>query len=42
LFAHALAPMSDLPVYEVVSTSHILTDLTLASPRVVHDYLASK
>ncbi|MCY9016643.1 acetoacetate decarboxylase [Priestia megaterium] len=42
LFAHALAPMSDLPVHEVVSTSHILTDLTLASPRVVHDYLASK
>ena len=40
LFAHALAPMSDLPVLEVLSTSHILTDLTLSPARMVHDYLA--
>jgi acetoacetate decarboxylase len=40
LFAHALAPMADLPVLEVVSASHILTDLTLSPARVVHDYLA--
>jgi acetoacetate decarboxylase len=26
---HALAPLADLPVLEVVSASHIITDLTL-------------
>ncbi len=41
LFSHALAPLSDLPVLEVVSASHILTDLTLGQPHVVHDYLAN-
>jgi acetoacetate decarboxylase len=41
LFAHALAPMADLPVLEVVSASHIVTDLTLAPVRPVHDYLAA-
>ncbi|MFD4529729.1 acetoacetate decarboxylase [Streptomyces sp. NPDC058470] len=40
LFAHALAPLSDLPVLEVVSASHILADLTLGRAEVVHDYLA--
>lgn len=40
LFEHALAPLADLPVLEVVSASHILTDLTLTPPEVVHDYLA--
>ncbi|MEV7187418.1 acetoacetate decarboxylase [Kitasatospora sp. NPDC093102] len=40
LSPHALAPMADLPVLEVLSASHILTDLTLPSPEVVHDYLA--
>lgn len=39
LFAHALAPMSDLPVLEVISASHILTDLTLSQPDIVYDYL---
>lgn len=39
LFAHALAPMADYPVREIVSASHILTDLTLSSPSVVYDYL---
>lgn len=40
LFAHVLAPMADLPVREIVSASHILTDLTLAPVKPVHDYLA--
>ena len=40
LFAHALAPLADLPVREIVSASHILTDLTLAPVKPVHDYLA--
>ncbi|GAA0619667.1 acetoacetate decarboxylase [Kutzneria viridogrisea] len=39
LFQHALAPLADLPVLEVVSASHILTDLTLSGVRPVHDYL---
>ncbi|MDF2565387.1 MAG: Acetoacetate decarboxylase [Massilibacillus sp.] len=39
LFAHALAPLSDLPVLEVISASHILTDLTLAPVKAVYDYL---
>jgi acetoacetate decarboxylase len=40
LFQHALAPIADLPVREIVSVSHILTDLSLAPAAVVHDYLA--
>ncbi|MFE2430568.1 acetoacetate decarboxylase [Streptomyces sp. NPDC059373] len=40
LFAHALAPLSDLPVLEVVAASHILTDLALGRTELVHDYLA--
>ena len=36
---HALAPVADLPVIEVVSAVHILADLTLGLGRVVHDYL---
>ncbi|MEV6116114.1 acetoacetate decarboxylase [Streptomyces sp. NPDC052109] len=39
LFEHALAPLADLPVREVVSASHVLTNLTLPSPKIVHDYL---
>ncbi|OLP43377.1 acetoacetate decarboxylase [Rhizobium oryziradicis] len=41
LFNHALAPVSDLPVREVLSAVHILADLTLGLGEVVHDYLAS-
>ena len=37
---HALAPVAELPVLEVVSTVHILADLTLGLGKVVHDYLA--
>ncbi|MFI9386566.1 acetoacetate decarboxylase [Kutzneria sp. NPDC052558] len=39
LFEHVLAPLADLPVLEVVSASHILTDLTLAAVEPVFDYL---
>lgn len=39
LFEHALAPMADLPVLEVVHASHILTDLTLSMPTPVYNYL---
>jgi acetoacetate decarboxylase len=42
LFEHALAPFADLPVREIVSASHILTDLTLSPAVVVHDYLAER
>ena len=36
---HALAPVAELPVLEVVSAIHICADLTLGLGRVVHDYL---
>jgi len=39
LSPHALAPVADLPVLEVVSAVHILTDMTLGLGKVVHDYL---
>src|SRR5271168_1605930 len=39
LSAHALAPVAELPVLEVVSAVHILADLTLGLGKVVHDYL---
>ena len=39
LHAHALAPVAELPVLEVVSATHILADLTLGLGKVVHDYL---
>lgn len=40
LHSHALAPVADLPVREVLSAVHLLTDLTLGLGEVVHDYLA--
>jgi acetoacetate decarboxylase len=40
LHSHALAPVADLPVREIVSAVHILADLTLGLGKVVHDYLA--
>jgi len=39
LFRHALAPVASLPVQEVISGVHILSDLTLGLGAVVHDYL---
>jgi len=40
LHDHALAPVADLPVLEILSTVHIIADLTLPLGEVVHDYLA--
>ncbi len=40
LHPHALAPVADLPVREIVAATHILADLTLGLGKVVHDYLA--
>jgi acetoacetate decarboxylase len=39
LTPHALAPVAELPVLEIVSATHILADLTLGLGQVVHDYL---
>jgi acetoacetate decarboxylase len=39
LFDHALAPVAELPVREVISATHILADITLGLGEVVHDYL---
>jgi acetoacetate decarboxylase len=36
---HALAPVAELPVLEVVSSVHMICDLTLGLGKVVHDYL---
>jgi acetoacetate decarboxylase len=40
LISHALAPLAELPVFEVVSGVHIIADITLGLGTVVHDYLA--
>jgi len=40
LFDHALCDVARLPVLEVLSASHFVTDLTLGLGEVVHDYLA--
>ena len=37
---HALAPVAELPVLEVVSALHLVADLTLGLGRVAYDYLA--
>ncbi|MFJ1211671.1 acetoacetate decarboxylase [Burkholderia pyrrocinia] len=39
LHPHCFAPVAKLPVLEVVSAIHILTDLTIDRAEVVHDYL---
>lgn len=39
LLHHALAPVAALPVLEVISGVHILSDLTLGLGKVVYDYL---
>ncbi|HYB10461.1 MAG TPA: acetoacetate decarboxylase [Alphaproteobacteria bacterium] len=39
LTSHALAPLAELPVLEVVAATHIIADLTLGLGKVVHDYL---
>jgi len=40
LASHALAPVADLPVREVISCVHFIADFTLDLGEVVHDYLA--
>ena len=40
LFPHALAPVSQLPVREIVGARHLIADLTLGMGEVVFDYLA--
>ena len=37
---HALAPVAELPVLEIVEARHIIADLTLGMGEVVFDYLA--
>lgn len=39
LHPHALAPVAELPVREIVSAVHIVADLTLGLGTVAHDYL---
>ena len=39
LTPHALAPVAELPVLEIVSAVHMIADLTLGLGKVVHDYL---
>ena len=39
LHPHALAPVAELPVLEILSAMHILADLTLGLGKVVYDYL---
>ena len=39
LVPHALAPVANLPVREIVSTTHFIADLTLGLGKVVYDYL---
>lgn len=41
LFHHALAPVAELPVLEVISSAHVISDLTLELGTVVHDYLST-
>lgn len=36
---HALAPVAELPVVEIVSATHIIADLTLGLGKVIYDYL---
>lgn len=39
LAPHALAPVAELPVLEVVGATHLVADLTLGLGKVAHDYL---
>jgi len=41
LTPHALAPVAELPVLEVVSAVHLICDLTLGLGKVAYDYLAA-
>ena len=41
LYSHALAPVAELPVLQVLSAKHVVADLTLGLGTVVHDYLSA-
>ena len=41
LYSHALAPVAELPVLQVLSAKHVIADLTLGLGTVVHDYLSA-
>ena len=41
LHSHALAPVAELPVLEVISATHIKADLTLGLGEVVFDYVGT-
>jgi acetoacetate decarboxylase len=41
LMPHALAPVAELPVLEIVSAVHLVCDLTLGLGKVAYDYLQS-
>jgi acetoacetate decarboxylase len=40
LAPHAIAPVADLPVLEIVEARHLIADPTLGLGDVLHDYLA--
>jgi acetoacetate decarboxylase len=40
LYSHALAPVAELPVLQVLYAKHVIADLTLGLGSVVHDYLS--
>jgi acetoacetate decarboxylase len=40
LYSHALAPVAELPVQQVLSAKHVVADLTLGLGTVVHEYLS--
>lgn len=42
LFHHALAPVASLPVVEVLSGMHIISDLTLGLGTVIYDYMTEQ
>ena len=42
LYSHALAPVAELPVLQVLSAKHVVADLTLGLGTVVHDYLSPR
>ena len=42
LMSHALAPLAELPVLEIVSGLHLVADLTLPLGKVVYDYLTQQ
>lgn len=40
LSSHAMAPVAELPVLEIIAAAHFQLDFTLGLGKVVHDYLA--